>query len=91
MFSDLGLNTLMDANGTIGGLYGSEIIFLLMHVAVLFFIEMSSLDQNLVLEKVSSLHITLRWSLYIILIVDVLLFGIYGSGYSLSGFMYGGF
>lgn len=36
-------------------------------------------------------QILVRWIIYFILIYDVILFGVYGQGYDMSGFLYGGF
>lgn len=42
-------------------------------------------------ERIFDAHIVARWAIYFILIYDVILFGVYGQGYDMSGFLYGGF
>ena len=42
-------------------------------------------------EGILNSHILVRWVIYFILIYDVILFGVYGQGYDMSGFLYGGF
>ncbi len=73
------------------GLSQNFIIFLIAHIVILFFIEHRFAKQENVIEGILNSHLILRWIIYLILIFDVLLFGVYGSGYSLSSFMYGGF
>lgn len=40
---------------------------------------------------VTDSHLIIRWTIYLALILDIILFGAYGSGFSMSGFLYGGF
>lgn len=42
-------------------------------------------------ECVLKTHIGIRWFIYFAMIFDILLFGVYGSGYDMSGFLYGSF
>lgn len=44
-----------------------------------------------VIENVCSLHFVVRTCVYMLLIYDILLFGVYGAGYDAAGFLYGGF
>ena len=39
-------------------------------------------------EKLSEQNLVFRWSIYIIALVTVLIFGVYGSGYDASSFIY---
>ena len=64
---------------------------LVVHLATLLHLENGSSGQDEVLNKVENLHICIRWGLYVVLILEVVLFGVYGSGYDLSGFLYGGY
>ena len=76
---------------TASGVSYLELILLVAHLAVLLRFENGSSCQEELLDKMESLHTCIRWGLYIVLILDVVLFGIYGSGYDLSGFLYGGY
>ena len=73
------------------GLSQNYIVFLLLHICVLFAAELCSKRQEDVVAGITRQHIFLRWTLYLAMIFDVLLFGVYGSGYDMASFMYGGF
>ncbi len=59
-------------------------------IVIMFFDYVKSKDVN-IMGDINTLHIGVRWALYLLLIFDVLLFGAYGSGYDAAGFLYGGF
>ena len=42
-------------------------------------------------EKLEEQNLLFRWCVYLIIIFGVLIFGIYGRGYSAKSFIYGGF
>lgn len=42
-------------------------------------------------DEILKLNICVRWAIYIISIITILIFGIYGSGYDSGQFIYGGF
>lgn len=73
------------------GLSQNYIVFLIAHIAILFTVEHHFKKQENSIESILSTHLILRWIVYLILIFDVLLFGVYGSGYNMGSFMYGGF
>lgn len=73
------------------GVSQNHFILLAVHICVLLFVELRYPIQDDAAEGLMQLHLILRWVIYLMLIFDVLLFGVYGSGYSLSGFLYGGF
>lgn len=91
MFTKLNPAGLFD--GTIYELGISQTYFfiLILHFIVFFVVEKYTKSQNSAIEGILHHHVIIRWVVYIILIFDIILFGAYGSGYDLSGFMYGGF
>jgi hypothetical protein len=66
-------------------------VFLLLHICILFAVELCSKRQEDVVAGITRQHLFLRWTIYLVMIFDVLLFGVYGSGYDMASFMYGGF
>lgn len=91
MFTQIDLRVLLD--GSLGelGLSMRYIVFLSVHLCVLFAVERRFRRQEEAIESVMRAHLFLRWAVYLALILDVILFGVYGVGYSMNGFMYGGF
>ena len=73
------------------GLSQNYIVFLIAHIIILFAIEHRFKKQEDFVDGVLRTHLILRWIIYLILIFDVVLFGVYGSGYNMGSFMYGGF
>lgn len=73
------------------GVSKNAFIVILLHVIALVILEFLSKKQEDVIGMVTRQHIILRWAIYIALVFDVLLLGVYGSGYDVSSFMYGGF
>lgn len=66
-------------------------LVLLLHIIGFFAVELCTKNQDSVIEGITQKHIIIRWVIYLALLFDVILLGAYGSGYDLSGFMYGGF
>ena len=55
-------------------------------------IDYLSKKQNIDLgSRILNTHIVLRWIIYFLLLFNIILFGAYGSGYDMAGFLYGGF
>lgn len=73
------------------GLSQNHFILLIAHLIGLFALERKYKKQEDSVEALLGTHLILRWVIYIVLIFDVLLFGVYGSGYDVASFMYGGF
>ena len=67
------------------------IAFLLLHVLAVLAAEIRFEKTEDALQWLVSRRLPLRWAICLLLIFNVLLFGVYGSGYSVAGFMYGGF
>ena len=62
-----------------------------MNIVLLFVAERKFPTSDSFVTALTNNHLIIRWFVYIVLIFNVLLFGVYGSGYDLSGFLYGGF
>ncbi len=91
MLSDAQLWKLFDGSLYTLGLTQNYWGLLIVHICGLFAIELMSKTQSNVVSCLTRQHIIIRWFVYFILIFDVALFGLYGSGYDLSNFLYGGF
>ncbi len=91
MVSDVQLWKLFDGSLYTLGLNQNYWGLLIAHIGLLFASECFTQGQKDVITALTKRHIIIRWAIYIVLIFDVILFGVYGSGYSLSSFMYGGF
>ena len=64
---------------------------LILHLVTFFAVEHKTKSQDGAVDSIVSQHLFIRWTIYLVLIFDVVLFGAYGNGYDLSGFLYGGF
>lgn len=62
-----------------------------MHIIVFMLMDYRRLRQVDPVKNMSKLHGILRWIVYGVLIADIALFGVYGKGVDLSGFLYGGY
>lgn len=91
MFTVSGLNTFIDGTLSAAGFTGMVYIVLFFNIIIWFAIEIFNKKQDDVVHGILNCHLFLRWAIYLLLIFNVILFGAYGPGYSLSKFMYGGF
>ena len=91
MFMEAHVWQLFDGSLYKFGLNQNYIFFLFLHILVLFAVELLTKRQEDVVSGLCRQHIGVRWVVYLLLIFDVLLFGVYGSGYDMASFMYGGF
>ena len=73
------------------GLTPIGIFAIVAHIVILFAVDYQRKKGNDLPQSFQTLHVFLRWGIYLLLIVDILLFGIYGNEYNLAGFLYGGF
>ena len=73
------------------GLSAQNFVILLVHVAVLLLADRARLKGKPWTDQVHGMHLFLRWAVCLLLLADVLIFGAYGSEYSMAGFLYGGF
>ncbi len=73
------------------GVNQGHFLVLLAHLCIFFVVELYTKSQDSAVESIVRQHLVIRWVVYLLLFFDICLFGVYGSGYDLSGFMYGGF
>lgn len=80
-------------NGDVFG-YGINrglFLVLVINLIVLLIVNIFSQSQESAIDGVIACHPSIRWGICMLLIFDVLLFGVYGQGYELTGFLYGVF
>lgn len=86
IFNKTDINQVLNLGITI-----KEFILLIIMTIVIFIISLiQELNINII-EKINEKNIVFQWLIYIILLLVILIFGIYGIGYSASSFIYGGF
>ena len=66
-------------------------VIIAVHIAVMLWLESKGRGKEEWIGRIRQLHFICRWAIYFVLIFDVLLLGAYGTGYSMAGFLYGGF
>lgn len=91
MFSSSGWWYLFDGSIYEMGVGQNAAIVLLIHLMAICMVYLRTKGQKALVMGIERQHIAVRWLVYYVLIFDVVLFGVYGVGYDLSGFMYGGF
>lgn len=70
------------------GLDSSNLILLVISVAILAFVSKKEQSGVSVFERVEKMHLLARWPVYLGLLFMVLIFGIYGPGFEASQFIY---
>lgn len=73
------------------GVSQNAFTLILLHLIVWFAVEYFTKNQKEGIDALVRSHLIIRWAIYILLIFDVILFGVYGSQFDMSGFLYGGF
>lgn len=71
--------------------YNRYALVVFLNLLFLLLFEAVTSSQDEAVTGVLQIHILFRWGFYLLLIFDILLFGVYGTGYDMSGFLYGGF
>lgn len=86
----LSLHTIWDESLYTYGLdrYGFALAILL--IALIWVVSMLQEKMN-IRDELAKQNIIFRWILYLVLIIAILIFGIYGSGYDAGAFVYGNF
>lgn len=91
MFTDVNVMQLFAPGVFNLGLSRMELMLVAVHCAALFVFDYLQNRKIDMVENVCSMHFIVRTCLYMLLIYDIMLFGVYGAGYSAAGFLYGGF
>ena len=76
MFSGLNLWVLFDGSIYKFGINQNFFILLLLHLIIIFIVEFNFKKEEEVVDGLLKLHIGIRWIIYIILIFDIILFGV---------------
>ncbi|MBE6072833.1 MAG: MBOAT family protein [Clostridium butyricum] len=72
------------------GLNVPEFVLVIISIIILILIDYLKTKFDL-LDKLSKQNLIFRWCIYIIAVLSILLFGVYGSGYSVQQFIYAQF
>ncbi|RHV58422.1 MBOAT family protein [Clostridiaceae bacterium OM02-2AC] len=92
MFELTNLYILFDGSLFSYGLNQNTLLIVLLNILLVFYVDYKHYRNTFGMRNnIQSLHILLRWSIYFLLIYDILLFGAYGVGISSTAFLYGGF
>lgn len=91
MFSVLNIHVLFDGTIFTYGINQNMFNLLILEILIILFVENKFFKQEKIVNWITNTHIIIRWSIYLILIFNILIFGVYGSGYDITDFMYGGF
>lgn len=75
----------------IEGFKHSDFIVILLSVILLFVVSLFQEKGYKIRETISKQNLLFRWTVYYIAIFSIIIFGIYGEGYSVSSFIYGQF
>ena len=70
------------------GLSNAEWFLLLFAILLLFFVDHTHEKGIKIRESIARQGLIFRWAIYIGIIVAILIFGVYGPGYSAASFIY---
>ena len=73
------------------GLSRKELDLMLISLTVLFIVSLKQEEGLVLRDKFADCHWSIRWCIYILVIITLWVFGSYGYGYNAADFIYGGF
>lgn len=73
------------------GLELKEFVVLIISIGILFTVERRQERGTLLRDNILGYPLIIRWFLYILAIISIMIFGTYGYGYDAQSFIYGGF
>lgn len=91
MFKDFHLSTLTDGSIYSLGLSRADFLVAVVGAIIVFAIGIIKERHGNILETISGKRLSIRWTIYISLILAVIIFGAYGAGYMEVDFIYAGF
>lgn len=92
MFAGVEVWKIFDGTLFVEGLNVSQFSIVILNIIFIAVIEYLKVKRELcIMDTIFKTHVIVRWSIYMLLIFDVILFGVYGHGYDMTGFLYGGF
>lgn len=93
MFTDVDLSFITGASGEIFefGLGAFEMFMLFVFILVLFTVGVLQENGMKLRETIAKQNIVFRWSIYLIALAAILIFGTYGPEYDATSFIYGNF
>ncbi len=91
IFSGAGLDALYDGSLFSQGLSQAEFFLCLLGIVLVWIVDVLQERGVSVRQWIADQNIAVRWIIYIGAVMMIIIFGVYGAGYSASGFAYGGF
>lgn len=91
MFSSVNMGLLFGEDLSSLGINTAFFMVLAIHICILIYIDFQHKNSRNIIISIRNSHILIRFCIYMLIIYDILLFGVYGQGYNISGFLYGGF
>jgi D-alanyl-lipoteichoic acid acyltransferase DltB (MBOAT superfamily) len=91
MFSDFNPWILFDDRIFTLGLEWKEVLVLLIAICILWWVGKFHERGISVSDKIIGMKLPLRWAVYIVAIIGIIIFGTYGYGFNAQDFIYGGF
>jgi hypothetical protein len=73
------------------GFAKKEIIVLFFSICVLVYVEIAHYRKLSISNKIMSMKLPVRWTVYMLAILTIMIFGTYGYGFNAQDFIYGGF
>jgi len=91
MISGFSILSIFDTSWFPKGITLIAVFVLVIHLIVIVYLEKRFGITDKICFSICEMHLFLRWAIYMCMLFDIILFGVYGSGYSMSAFLYGGF